>query len=257
MNYELMKQANIFKPENRAEWQKYKIAKRTLDVLIEHCDEDGDTFVGIKTIAQRLLVSNQTVMNHFEILKNLNILQIQNVCGRSIKNIKVGSNMGSKNEKIVSSSEGSSEGSKVGSKVSSSDGSSEGSSLLEANKEREYKEGIRGSAKASDNFSEEVRLAIRDSVMEVFNHIRKIKKIAVPIALNKINHQHYKTLFIRFKDAKQFMEIEEDEFPALIKDMMFMKFKQQNFLNNDSITFNTFLYKSNFEKYLEELLGSM
>lgn len=126
---ELMKEAIEFKPTDKKMWLKYKTAKRTLDVLIEHCDNDGDTFVGIKAIAARLLTCNQTVMNHFEILRELNILIIEKVGRKSIKSISFGSK------------DSSSDGSKDSSKDSSSDGSSDGSSTLEAKeviKEKEY-----------------------------------------------------------------------------------------------------------------------
>jgi AraC-like DNA-binding protein len=137
MTSELMAQANKYKPKISRLWVNYKTAKRTLDVLIEHCDDDGETFIGIKTIAERLLCSNQTVMNHFEMLKEIGVLKIEKIGRKSIKYIAFeGSNEGSTQSSTQSSSEGSSES------------STEGSSGLEAKEGKEDKEG-KGSEKSS------------------------------------------------------------------------------------------------------------
>ena len=143
----LLQQSILFRPQHRKDLLRYKTAKRTLDALLDYVDSYGETFVGIKTLANRLIVSNQTIINHFEILQELGVLEIEKIGNKSYKKIQFdGSRDGSK--------DGSSEGSKDGSKDSSSEGSSEGSSGLEAKEVTERKEHKEHVANAPDIESE-------------------------------------------------------------------------------------------------------
>jgi len=136
-------------------------------------------------------------------------------------------------------------------------GTSNGSGNGDSGRVGNVDSGTKKSAKASDKFDEHTKANIRDAVIEVFNEARRYSNIPLPIALKKMNHAHYDTLYLRYKDAKKLVDVKEQEFPQLLQEIMEYKFKQKRFIENDSISFNTFTYASNFNKYLEEMVGSL
>jgi len=112
------------------------------------------------------------------------------------------------------------------------------------------------SAKASE-LSIPTREAIRDSTIHLFQALKKKNvKVSIPIALNNLHHEHYKKLYSRLDDAKKLINVNEDEFAALLEELMIFKFNQKGFRENDAVSFNTFLYQSNFNKYLEQMIGA-